>query len=162
MRKVLYIFIWCLLTGMIISCGEDQKESRIETPEIVFEKEAELFLIKNEDTIQQLDLEIAETAYERETGLMYRESMEANQGMLFIFPNEGPRSFYMKNTYIPLDLIFYRQDSTALSIYENAQPMDETSIPSNGPAKFVLEVNAGKAQEWGMEPGDRMSLNILD
>lgn len=150
------LIFYGLLAGSLISCGDDSKESAIETPVIEFKKEGELQLLKNDTVIQTLDIEIAETAYERETGLMYRESMEDDQGMLFIFSNEAERSFHMKNTYFPLDLIFYNRDSTVVSIYENAQPRDETSIPSNAPAQFVLEINAGNAGEWNIETGDKM------
>lgn len=159
MKKLSFLFIWGLIAISLISCGEESGESSIETPEITFEKEGEMYLIKQEDTIQQLDIELAESPYEQETGLMYRESMEDQQGMLFIYEREAVRNFYMKNTYIPLDLIFYDSDSTIVHIHENARPLDETTIPSNEPAQFILEVNAGKAEEWGLETGDRMSFN---
>lgn len=150
------LLIYCLMAGSLLSCGDDQKESAIETPPIEFTKEGELNLLKDGEVIKTLDIEIAETVYERETGLMYRDSMEDDQGMLFIFTNEAERSFHMKNTYIPLDLIFYNRDSTVVSISENARPRDETSIPSNAPAQYVLEINAGKAGEWNIETGDKM------
>ena len=121
-----------------------------------FKKEGELDLLNEGAGIKTLDIEIADTPYERETGLMYRESMEDDQGMLFVFSNETERSFHMKNTYIPLDLIFYSSDSTVVSLFENAQPRDETSIPSNAPVPFVLEINAGKSEEWNIETGDKL------
>ena len=150
-----------LMVGIFISCWTDPKESSIETTEIVFKKEGELALIKGGEIIQELDVELAETSYERATGLMYRETMEDHQGMLFIYSTEEPRTFYMKNTYIPLDLIFYSKDSIVVSIHENAQPLEETSIPSNQPAQFILEVNAGKIQEWNIETGDKFNLTRL-
>lgn len=150
------LLIYVLLAGSFLSCGDDAKESAVETPAIEFKKEGELHLLKEGTAIKTLEIEIADTPYERETGLMYRESMDDDQGMLFIFSNEAERSFHMKNTYLPLDLIFYNSDSTVVSLYENAQPRDETSIPSNAPAQFVLEINAGKAGEWNIETGDKM------
>lgn len=152
----LKILLFGLTMIFMISCGEDEKETVVETPEISFKKEGELQLIKNGDVVKNLDIEIADSPYEWETGLMYREHLGENQGMLFIYPNEAPRSFYMKNTYIPLDIIFYSRDSTLIHIHENAVPRDESLIPSNGPAQFILEVNAGKAQEWNMETGDKI------
>lgn len=140
----------------LISCGEENTEPSIETPAIEFEKEGELFLLKENDTIQTVDIEIADNDYERSTGLMYRDSMEDDQGMLFIYTNEAPRSFYMKNTYIPLDIIFYSKDSTIVSFQKDAKPRDETSLPSGAPAQFILELNAGKVDEWNLEIGDKM------
>lgn len=157
MKKLSYLLTWGLIAGSLMSCGDETKESSIETPAITFEKEGELFLLKEEDTVQTIEIEIADSPYERETGLMYRDSMEDLQGMLFIYPGEAQRSFYMKNTHIPLDLVFYDSDSTVVHIHENAQPLDETSIPSNEPAQFILEINAGNAGKWGIEQGDRMT-----
>ncbi|WP_317133593.1 MULTISPECIES: DUF192 domain-containing protein [Antarcticibacterium] len=145
-----------LIPGLLISCADEPKESSIETPEITFEREGEMELLKEGEVIKTLEIEIADTPYEWETGLMYRESLGEEQGMLFVYSQEGQRNFYMKNTYIPLDLIFYNKDSIVVSFYENAEPLDETSIPSNAPAQFILEVNAGKVEEWNIETGDKM------
>jgi len=141
------------------SCNDkDKKEESIETDPITFTKEAELYLIKaSGDTIQKLDIELAESDYEHQTGLMYRESMEDNQGMLFIYDTERVRSFYMKNTYIPLDIIYYEADSSLVSIQKNATPRDETSLASEGPAQFILEINGGLSDEWGLEKDDKMT-----
>jgi len=145
-----------LISTLLVSCGNDPKEPEVEIQEIEFKKEGELQVLKDGEITQTLDIEIADTPYEWETGLMYRESMEDNQGMLFIYPNAAERSFYMKNTYIPLDLIFMNSDTTIVSIKENAIPRDETSIPSNVPARFILEINGGKTEEWNIEVGDKM------
>jgi uncharacterized protein len=140
------------------SCEEDKETKVIETEPITFSKEGELYLIEaSGDTLQKLDIELAETEYEKQTGLMYRESMEKHQGMLFIYQDERVRSFYMKNTYIPLDILYYDADSTLVSIQKNATPRDETSLPSEGPAKFVLEINGGLSDEWNIESGNRFS-----
>ncbi len=162
MRRHNLILSLALAASLLISCKDDNGETRtveeIETEETYeFTKEGELSLIKSGgDTIQRLDIEFAENRYEQETGLMYRESMEDNQGMLFIYTDEKPRSFYMKNTYISLDIIFYDSDSTAVSIAENAEPENETSITSEEAAKYVLEINAGLVEEWGIEEGDKI------
>ena len=116
--KFVYAFI---LLGFLGSCGDD-KEQEVETVEIEFKKEGELFLLKEGEVTQQVEIEIADNEYERQTGLMYREAMEEDHGMLFIYDNEAPRSFYMKNTYIPLDLIFYDKDTMVVSFKENAVP----------------------------------------
>lgn len=156
MKVITGISILGVMAGIMFSCGNDPKESSIETEEISFTKEGELSFLKEGVVTRTIDIEIADNAYERETGLMYRKSLGENQGMLFIYSNEAPRSFYMKNTYIPLDLIFYSRDSAVVSIYENAVPLTETSIPSNFPAQYILEVNAGKAGDWNIEEGDKI------
>ncbi len=147
------------LSLSLTSCGDDDKKQEvIETDPITFTKEGELYMIKaSGDTLKKLDIELAESDYEHQTGLMYRESMEDDQGMLFIYDDERVRSFYMKNTYIPLDIIYYAADSTLVSIQKNATPRDETSLPSEGPAKFVLEINGGLSDAWGVEQGDKIS-----
>lgn len=162
MKKKAGIIVLALVVGIFFSCGDDEKESVIETAEITFKKEGELFLLKGGEQIKKIDIEVANTPYERETGLMYRMSMENDQGMLFIFPGEAPRSFYMKNTYISLDIIFYNKDSTVVSFHENAQPLNVTSIPSNHPAQYVLELNAGKVKEWNIEVGDKIDFTLIE
>jgi len=160
-KRTNYLTFYLLLT-LLFSCGDERKASKIETSEIEFKKEGELYILKSGDSIKKLDIEIADNQYEHETGLMYRQSMNETQGMLFTYPEEALRSFYMKNTYIPLDIIFYSKDSSVVSFKENAQALDETSLPSNKPAKFILELNAGKVKEWNIEVGDKMDFKRLD
>lgn len=158
-KQILSVASLFLIFGLgLTSCEDDKKEEVIETEPITFTKEGELYLIKaSGDTLRKLDIELAESSYEHQTGLMYRESMENDQGMLFIYNDERVRSFYMKNTYIPLDIIYYDADSSLVSIQKNATPRDETSLPSEGPAQFVLEINGGLSDEWGLEAEDKMS-----
>lgn len=160
MKKTAILFFLIIL-GSFTSCHDDSKQDPIDTKPIAFQKEAELLLYNaSGEKIKQLDIEIADDAYQRETGLMYRKSLEQNQGMLFIFPGAAPRAFYMKNTYIPLDIIYFDQDSTAISFQENAKPLDETSLPSDGPAQFVLEINAGLVKQWKIQKGDKMQFEL--
>lgn len=100
--------------------------------------------------------EIADTPDERQKGLMFREQMEDEHGMLFLFPDERQRSFWMKNTYIPLDMIFIRADRTILGIVENAEPrtMNSRSVP--GASQFVLEINGGLAKQRGLAAGQEV------
>ena len=147
----------CLLGLLIGACKEDPKKV-IKTTPIGFTKEGELTIIKQKvDTlIAKIDIEFAESEYETQTGLMYRKSMKDSQGMLFIFPDEKMHSFYMKNTEIPLDIIFLKSDLTIASFQENAQPMNEAGLSSQVPIQYVLEVNAGLAQKWLLEIGDKI------
>jgi uncharacterized membrane protein (UPF0127 family) len=157
MKKINYIGILLLcITILFCACKEEKKV--IKPVEVTFTKEGELTLFKgiNDSIITKLDIEIANTDSEIQTGLMYRESMKPNQGMLFVFPGLRERSFYMRNTRIPLDLIFIDNNKTIVSFQENAVPFNENSLPSNAPAQFVLEVNAGFAEKWLLEVGDKM------
>ncbi|WP_317197714.1 DUF192 domain-containing protein [Neotamlana sargassicola] len=141
------------------SCKEDKKV--IKQTEITFTKEGELTIFKNNSTQVNFDIEIAETEYETQTGLMYRNNMEENHGMLFIFNDMQPRSFYMKNTKIGLDLIFIDDNNKIVSFQKNAKPFNEASLPSNVPAKYVFEINAGLVDEKQIAVGDSISFNRL-
>lgn len=155
-------FLLCLfLCGIFfLGCKENKESKQIETAPVEFTQEAEVYLVKSSgDTIKQLQIEISDNDYERETGLMYRKDMQENQGMLFIFDEEQPRGFYMKNTYIPLDIIFLDAAKEIVSFSKNAEPQSMETILSGKPAKYVLEINAGLADEWNLEVGDRLILN---
>ncbi len=159
MRFARIVFFTILLLISIVSCKQEAKKT-IKTQEIIFTKEGEL-AIRNDSLntlLVELDIEIAESDYETQTGLMYRKGMEDNQGMLFIFPDEAMHSFYMKNTAFPLDLIFIKADSTIASFQKNAQPFNETGLSSKVPVQFVLEVNAGNTEKWNLEVGDKVDI----
>lgn len=149
-----------LLIGLIglLSCKDSPKKI-IKTEPIVFKKEGELqiFEVQSDSLLASIDIEIADSDYETQTGLMYRNTMKVSEGMLFIFPNEAMHSFYMKNTGIPLDLIFIKENRSIASIQENAQPYDESSVSSKEPVQYVLEVNAGLVAKWGVEVGDSIA-----
>lgn len=135
---------------VFIACKND-KAKTVKPIEISFTKEAELFFLKDNDTLVQLDIELAEDDYEQQTGLMHRNSMPINQGMLFVYEDERPRpNFYMKNTEIALDLIYINSNYQIVEINKEAQPFDETPIKANQPAKYVLEVNAGFVEKYGI------------
>lgn len=108
-------------------------------------------------------VEIAADEATRAQGLMFRDEMADDRGMFFIFPDQRPRSFWMKNTRIPLDIIYLDRDLRVVSISADTPPCRSRSgrcpnYPSSGPAQYVLEVNAGRAAELGLEPGDRVEV----
>ena len=108
-------------------------------------------------------VEIAETSQKQALGLMFRENMPTDQGMLFIFPHEAPRSFWMKNTRIPLDIMYFDKDLKLVSISADTPPCKVTrcpSYPSKAPAQYVLELNAGSAMELGVKLGDRLIVDL--
>ncbi|MGI9541130.1 MAG: DUF192 domain-containing protein [Flavobacteriaceae bacterium] len=113
----------------------------------VFKKEASLEIFNlNGELIKEYDIELADTPYERQTGLMYRTEMNSNHGMLFSFEDSALRTFYMKNTLISLDIIFLNESLEIISIYKNTTPNNESSIPSLVPAKYVLELRSGQSE----------------
>ena len=102
-------------------------------------------------------VEWQQTEAERERGLMDRKSMPRDHGMLFDFrPNPVPVVFWMKDTYLPLDMIFIGADGRVVNVKHDAKPMDETMIPSNAPTLGVLEVDAGVAKAIGLKVGDKV------
>lgn len=144
-----------------VTCKEKEQHTTVKPVTISFKKEGKLSIKKatTDSIITSLDIEIADDDYSTQTGLMYRKSIEDDQGMLFIFPDSDYRSFYMKNTEISLDIIYISEDKHIVSIQKNAKPMDESSLPSEGPAKFVLEVNAGLSTSWSLEKGDTIEFS---
>lgn len=149
-----------LIGGFFMGCKDQSGEQKeVTTVPIEFKKEAEVYLTKpSGDTLQHLQVELADDDYQRETGLMYRTGMEKDQAMLFLFEDEQPRGFYMKNTNIPLDIIFLNSENKVVSIAKNAKPQSMETIPSNVPAQYVLEVNAGLTDQWNLEVGDSLIL----
>lgn len=98
-------------------------------------------------------VEIAHTRQELSRGLMWRTELDADAGMLFVFADAAPRTFWMKNTPLPLDILFLDARGTVLNVAAETTPYSEAPIRSSGPARYVLEVNAGYAAKHGIGPG---------
>jgi uncharacterized protein len=113
--------------------------------------------IATKSGVRVFSVEMATTEEEKTQGLMYRKELPDGKGMLFDFSPEQQISMWMKNTYIPLDMIFIRADGRILRIAENTEPLSTKIISSGGLAKGVLEVIAGTAQKYGIQPGDRVA-----
>jgi uncharacterized membrane protein (UPF0127 family) len=113
--------------------------------------------IATKSGVHVFSVEMATTEEEKQTGLMWRKELPDGKGMLFDFSPEQQISMWMKNTYIPLDMIFIRADGRILRIAENTEPLSTKIISSGGLAKGVLEVIAGTAQKYGIQPGDRVA-----
>lgn len=114
---------------------------------------------------QTFVVELADTDNSRAMGLMYREALAENAGMLFIFPTTQKRAFWMKNTLIPLDIIYFDQNRKLVSISENTPPCKNTNTrcpnyPSAKAAKYVLEINAGLSQKHGFKAGDELIIQL--
>ena len=129
-----------------------------------FEKEGELAFIDGEtkDTLQHIDIEVAEDREAQAQGLMYRSAMEENHGMLFPYPSPRPLSFYMKNMKMSIDIIFANADREIVTIHQAAMPYSEKSLPSSEDAQYVVEVTAGFTSRHDIEEGDLITYETFD
>lgn len=155
MKKLLYLFV---ISAVLLSCNDQSgTNTDLDAEEIQFTKEGELKIHKQDSSVVDLEIELAETEYETSTGLMYRKDMQQDRGMLFLFENEQIHSFYMKNTEFSLDIIYINKDWKIASIAKEAQPFNEESLPSQVPVQYVLEVNGGMSEKWNVREGDSIS-----
>jgi uncharacterized membrane protein (UPF0127 family) len=123
-----------------------------------FKKQGELTLTtSNGKSIVSIDIEIADNAATREVGMMGRPVNEERQGMLFVFEEEEYAAFWMRNTILSLDMIFINKQGQVITVHKNTKPFSDDSYPASGLTMFVLEVNAGFADKYGIKEGDRMS-----
>jgi uncharacterized protein len=123
-----------------------------------FKKQGELTLTHSDGKpIVSLDIEIADDEAKREVGMMGRPTMEERQGMLFVFEEEFYASFWMRNTILSLDMIFINKQGKIITIHKNTKPFSDDSYSATGLTLFVLEVNAGFADKYGIKEGDIMS-----
>jgi uncharacterized protein len=146
--------LWMFVAAAVVLyaiLGHGARAASVQTLEIV-----------TKSGVQVFSVEMATTEQEKETGLMYRKELADGKGMLFDFSPAQEVSMWMKNTYIPLDMIFIRADGRILRIAENTEPLSTKIIPSRGLAKGVLEVIAGTAKKYGIEPGDRVAHPLFD
>jgi hypothetical protein len=104
----------------------------------------------------QFNVEVAADSQSRMRGLMFRAQLPADAGMLFDFPDDHFRAFWMKNTPLPLDMVFIRADGTISSISPDAKPMSEEPITSREPVRAVLEINGGRAAALDIRPGEKV------
>lgn len=137
--------------------NESQPSFQEEQLDILFKKQGELFFInKTSDTLTFIDIEVADNDAMRARGLMYRKTLPTNGGMLFIHDYEQIQSFWMKNTYIPLDMIFADSNYEIITIHHNTSPMKEWNYSSTEPAQYVVEVNAGFCNNYNIKTGDKI------
>lgn len=149
------IIIVLFATGIIFSTMPIWNSKSSNGPR--FQKEGELqFIGSSGQTIQTIDIEIAENDLDRAQGLMWRKSMEPSQGMLFIMDAMEEQSFWMLNTYIPLDIIFVDENLKIVKIREFTEPQSLEPVTSELPAQYVVEVNAGFCEQHEIQEGDRI------
>ena len=110
----------------------------------------------------EVTLEVAATPAERERGLMYRSSLAEGRGMLFVFDQDGNHTFWMRNTLIPLDMLFIARDGTVVGIHANATPLSTANISVGKPSRYVLEVPGGWVARHGIAAGARVEFRGLN
>jgi len=121
----------------------------------------ETLAIQSGDKLHKFSVELALNNRQHRQGLMFRRRMAADAGMLFIYRREEPISMWMKNTFIPLDILFIARDGKIRHVAERAVPMSEAVIDSGGAVAAVLELNAGTVSRLGLKPGDRVLSSAL-
>jgi uncharacterized membrane protein (UPF0127 family) len=149
---------WTLVIGAALCCcnhnnGATQKEQPLERGIVILESEGRTV---------RVEVEVARTPEQRTRGLMFRKELKPHHGMLFIFDREEQQSFWMKNTYIPLDMIFIDDGLKVVGVVENAEPMTTVSRRVDGPSRYVLEVRGGFAGSQGIAAGTRVKLELPD
>lgn len=164
-------FLFMIFSPMLTTAPKSETIKTKTTPsatvpsaatEVPFTHEGHLWFISPAgDTLKKIELEIADNDFETQRGLMDRRSMGENRGMIFVFPNMEQRSFWMKNTFIPLDILFVKDNMEIESIQENTVPHSKQSVPSVGPAQYVVEVNAGFCQSYGITAGTKVVFERL-
>ncbi len=150
---------------MALSC-RPQENKPIPKPmkEPVFSHEGNLNILSkdSQDTLATIEIEFAISETEQRQGLMFRRTMQENQGMLFLFEKEELRYFWMRNTYLSLDIIYLNKDLEILTIHEQVIPLYDGQIPSFKPAQYVLEVLGGFCKAHEVKKGDRIQYQKLD
>jgi uncharacterized protein len=146
---------------VLAGCGEaDDTPTASSAPSseeaIPFRHDGELEFLRDDQTVTDIAIEIADTDEARTRGLMQRESLPSRSGMLFIFDDEAPRSFWMANTPIALDIMFVSSDSQIVTIQKYTRPFSPQSVASTAPARFVVEVPAGFSDSHGILESDRI------
>ncbi len=132
---------------------QNKTESHLRQGELVF------YDAKGSE-ITRIAIEIAEDDYSRSFGLMFRENLPFTQGMLFVFDDDDVRYFWMKNTPLPLDMIFVDKDKKIVKIRKNTKPFTLSSYSSDSPARYVVEVNAGFSDSFQIKEGDKIDWKI--
>lgn len=159
MKSICILLVATLGLLLATGCGGGNAEPPADSnegPAIAFRRDGSLTFLRGGEEVVSIDIEIAETDSARQRGLMQREALPEQSGMLFIFEREEPQGFWMGNTPLSLDLIFVDADSQIVDVDKYNRPFDPSTIASDAPAKFVVEVPAGFADTYGISETDRV------
>lgn len=144
-RKRILLLSLCLVS--LAATAQEPLEKSFET---------DVLVIVARDACHRFDIYLAIDIQQQRRGLMFVREMPARTGMLFVYADENYRSMWMKNTYLPLDMVFARRDGSIANIESNTVPLSEKSIRSSEPVTFVLELNAGTARRLAIDDGSRL------
>lgn len=168
LRSILIIgALLCFVAAFVLpdflsmNSGTNSVEPSGTVAEPPFTKHGTLSFLHSDSTATTIDIEIVEDDFHRSRGLMYRRNMDENRGMLFVFESERPLSFWMKNTHIPLDMVFVDEEMRIVNIHENTEPLQEIHYRSTAPARYCIEVNAFFCQTHGIKAGDVVAFERL-
>jgi len=155
MPRALLAVLFLLLSANVLAWagGPEPMRLPVDQAPIVFE---------TRHGARALAVEIADTAQERERGLMFRREFPRDRAMLFVFPYAQEVTFWMQNTPLALDMVFVAADGRIVSIREHARPFSTDLIGSGGPVRFVVELDAGLARQLGLEKGGRVRHRVID
>ena len=166
-RKRVFRLLLPLVVAVALGCGSDSNAApgAIEpTPRPASgadEQSPTLKLLPLGGAPIEVTVEVVATPALRQRGLMFREELPEGTGMLFVFPRSQPLSFWMRNTLIPLDILYIEEGGRIIRIHRETTPFSEEGLPSGGPARFVLEVPGGWTAKVGVREGDRVELGTL-
>ena len=154
-RRLLFAAPLALMAGYSLT-----EHGLAQNAEIPFQRSSLVVVTRGREL--KFDVDLALNDAQRSRGLMFREKLGPYEGMLFDFHQEAPVSFWMKNTLIPLDMVFIAADGTVRHVHPNAVPLSTDSIPSQFPVRAVLEINGGSARLLGIKPGDKIKHPIFN
>ena len=148
-------FLWVWIFVASCSDQETRQAEGADQPKRILEYEKDLYFLRNakSDTIAGIQVALADTPEKRNTGLMNIDKLPAQRGMLFLFDEEEPRSFWMANTPVSLDIIFVSSERKIVRIHHSTKPYAETNYRSDEPAQYVVEVNGGFCVEHDIREG---------
>ena len=152
MSRLLALLLFTLTACMLTACGDSDTTPQVR--DIPFRQDGTLTFERDGEGLTTVGIEIAETDSARTRGLMERRSLPEHSGMLFLFENNEPRSFWMANTPLSLDLFFANADSQVVHIAKYTEPFSTDQVASEAPAQYVLELPAGFADSYGIIEGD--------
>lgn len=160
--EIYRISLFLLLICSFLAYTNDSISQKIENQKSIYIDKDKLYIINQKEQVAEFFVEVADTKEKRERGLMYRDSLNLKVGMLFDFKVPKKVSFWMKNTYIPLDIIFINQNGYIVKTYENAVPLSIESIESKYIVRAVLEINSGLIKKFNINTGDRVVYKIFE
>ncbi|MGD1005652.1 MAG: DUF192 domain-containing protein [Ignavibacteriaceae bacterium] len=160
-KRKIYLIILAVILVIIIAVFfifQEFINKGEKDPEYMFRKDGILTFYDSTNVIKtKSEIQIADNEFEEELGLMYRKQMDENKGMLFVFPKPIIQTFWMRNTFIPLDMIFVNPDKIIVTIQKNTKILSDSTYSSTAPAQYVIEVDAGFCDRHNIKVGDKVS-----